>query len=100
MQIINVYNQRYESGAAFWPDVHGRVIIALIVSQLLLMGLMGTKGSAQSTPVIIALPVLTLWFYKFCKGRYESAFVKYPLQVIYIFHKLNFHRATFIIFSS
>ncbi|KAF3451758.1 hypothetical protein FNV43_RR07854 [Rhamnella rubrinervis] len=79
-QIINVYNQEYESGAAFWPDVHGRVIIALIISQVLLMGLMGTKDTAQSTPVIIALPVLTIWFYKFCKGRYESAFVKYPLQ--------------------
>ncbi|ESR63027.1 hypothetical protein CICLE_v10014589mg [Citrus x clementina] len=25
-QIINVYNQRYESAAAFWPDVHRRII--------------------------------------------------------------------------
>ncbi|KAJ1405556.1 Calcium-dependent channel, 7TM region, putative phosphate [Sesbania bispinosa] len=33
-QIINVYNQEYESGAAFWPDVHFRVVIALIVSQI------------------------------------------------------------------
>lgn len=81
MQIINVYNQEYESGAAFWPDVHGRVIIALVISQVLMMGLLGTKEAAQSTPFIIALPVLTIWFHMFCKGRYESAFVKYPLQV-------------------
>ncbi|KAH7545698.1 calcium permeable stress-gated cation channel 1 [Ziziphus jujuba] len=79
-QIINVYNQEYESGAAFWPDVHGRVIIALVISQVLMMGLLGTKEAAQSTPFIIALPVLTIWFHMFCKGRYESAFVKYPLQ--------------------
>ncbi|KAJ0080786.1 hypothetical protein Patl1_09950 [Pistacia atlantica] len=52
-QIINVYNQQYESGAAFWPDVHKRVIAALVISQLLLMGLL---------------------------SRYKSAFVKYPLQ--------------------
>ncbi|XP_042478378.1 calcium permeable stress-gated cation channel 1-like [Macadamia integrifolia] len=79
-QIINVYNQEYESGAAFWPDVHGRIIAALIISQLLLMGLLTTKKSAESTPLLIALPVLTLWFHKFCKGRHEPAFVRYPLQ--------------------
>ncbi|XP_057961013.1 calcium permeable stress-gated cation channel 1-like [Malania oleifera] len=79
-QIINVYNQEYESGAAFWPDVHGRIITALVISQLLLMGLLSTKHAAQSTPFLIALPVLTIWFHRFCKGRYESAFVRYPLQ--------------------
>uniref|UniRef100_A0A5B6Z978 Putative calcium permeable stress-gated cation channel 1 n=1 Tax=Davidia involucrata TaxID=16924 RepID=A0A5B6Z978_DAVIN len=79
-QIINVYNQEYESGAAFWPDVHGRVIAALVISQLLLMGLLSTKQAAQSTPFLIALPVLTIWFHRFCKGRYEPAFIRYPLQ--------------------
>lgn len=79
-QIINVYNQEYESGAAFWPDVHGRIIAALVISQLLLMGLLSTKHAAQSTPFLIALPVLTLSFHKFCKGRYEPVFIKCPLQ--------------------
>ncbi|XP_022970940.1 CSC1-like protein At3g21620 [Cucurbita maxima] len=79
-QIINVYNQEYESAAAFWPDVHRRVIVALVVSQLLLMGLLSTKEAAQSTPLLIALPILTVWFHTFCKGRYEPAFVRYPLQ--------------------
>lgn len=79
-QIINVYNQDYESGAAFWPDVHFRIIIALITSQVALMGLLTTKNSAEATPVLLALPILTIWFFRFCKGRFESAFVKYPLQ--------------------
>ncbi|KAK2412866.1 ERD (early-responsive to dehydration stress) family protein [Trifolium repens] len=79
-QIINVYNQEYESGAAFWPDVHFRVIFALIVSQIVLMGLLTTKKAASSTPFLIALPILTIWFYRYCKGRFESAFVKFPLQ--------------------
>ncbi|OMO89255.1 hypothetical protein CCACVL1_07963 [Corchorus capsularis] len=79
-QIINVYNQEYESAAAFWPDVHSRIVTALIVSQLLLMGLLSTKEAAQSTPLLITLPVLTIWFHRFCKGRYEPAFVRYPLQ--------------------
>ncbi|CAN1222618.1 Calcium permeable stress-gated cation channel 1 [Linum grandiflorum] len=79
-QIINVYNQEYESAAAFWPAVHGRVLIALIISQLLMMGLLTTKKAALATPFLIALPVLTFWFYRFCQGRYEPAFVRYPLQ--------------------
>ncbi|KAG4192887.1 hypothetical protein ERO13_A07G186100v2 [Gossypium hirsutum] len=79
-QIINVYNQEYESAAAYWPDVHLRIIVALIISQLLLMGLLSTKEAASSTPLLITLPVLTIWFHRFCKGRYEPAFVRNPLQ--------------------
>ncbi|XP_017630103.1 CSC1-like protein At3g21620 isoform X1 [Gossypium arboreum] len=79
-QIINVYHQEYESAAAFWPDVHVRVVAALIVSQLLLMGLLSTNEASQSTPLLITLPVLTICFHRFCKGRYEPAFVRYPLQ--------------------
>nr|KYP69319.1 putative membrane protein C2G11.09 [Cajanus cajan] len=79
-QIINVYNQEYESGAAFWPDVHFRIVLALIVSQIVLMGLLTTKKAASSTPFLIVLPILTIWFHRYCKGRFEPAFVKFPLQ--------------------
>ncbi|CAI9297220.1 unnamed protein product [Lactuca saligna] len=79
-QIINVYNQKYESAASFWPDVHRRIIIGLMISQLLLMGLLSTKEAANSTPFLLVLPVLTFWFHRFCKNRFESAFRKFPLQ--------------------
>ncbi|KAK4259048.1 hypothetical protein QN277_005423 [Acacia crassicarpa] len=79
-QIINVYNQEYESAAAFWPDVHFRIVVALLFSQLVLLGLLTTKKAASSTPFLIALPILTIWFHRYCKGRFESAFVRYPLQ--------------------
>ncbi|KAL2320924.1 hypothetical protein Fmac_029893 [Flemingia macrophylla] len=79
-QIINVYNQKYESGAAFWPDIHGRVVMGLIISQILLMGLLSTRGTEKSTLVLVAQPLLTFWFHRYCKGRFESAFVKFPLE--------------------
>ncbi|XXG80762.1 hypothetical protein AAC387_Pa09g1551 [Persea americana] len=79
-QIINVYNQQYESGAAFWPDVHRRIIIGMIISHILFLGLLSTKGAAHSTPLLIVLPVLTIWFHKYCKSRFEPAFVQFPLQ--------------------
>ncbi|XP_023514773.1 CSC1-like protein At4g02900 [Cucurbita pepo subsp. pepo] len=79
-QIINVYNQKYESGAAFWPHVHRRVIIGLMIAQLLLMGLFSMREAEQSSACLVALPIFTLWVHKFCQGRFESAFVKFPLQ--------------------
>lgn len=79
-QIINVYNQEYESVAAFWPHVHCRIIASLLISQLLLLGLLSTKKAANSTPLLIVLPVFTIWFHRYCKSRFEPAFRKYPLE--------------------
>ncbi|XWS49331.1 hypothetical protein CRYUN_Cryun13aG0154600 [Craigia yunnanensis] len=79
-QIINVYNPRYESAAAFWPHIHSRIIASLLISQLLLMGLLSTKKAANSTPLLVILPMLTLSFHKYCKNRFEPAFRKYPLE--------------------
>ncbi|XP_039166696.1 cysteine--tRNA ligase 2, cytoplasmic-like [Eucalyptus grandis] len=79
-EIINVYNKEYESAAAFRPDVHLRVIIAWVISQLLLFGPFAMNQAANLTPFLIALPILTIYFHRFCKGRYEPAFVIYPLQ--------------------
>ncbi|XP_062023313.1 CSC1-like protein At4g02900 [Rosa rugosa] len=79
-QIINVYDQKYESGAAFWPRVHMRVIIGLIVSQVLVIGLFSTLDVQYSTYILIPQPILTFWFYRVCKGRFEPAFVTFPLQ--------------------
>lgn len=96
-QIINVYNQQYESAAAFWPHVHSRIIASLLISQLLLMGLLSTKKAANSTPLLVALPILTLSFHKYCKYRFEPAFRKYPLEVS--FELLNpFGSIAFIFF--
>lgn len=79
-QIINVYNQKYESGASFWPDVHQRILIGLVISQITLLGLLSTKEAVNSTPLLLVLPFLTFWFHRFCKNRFESAFRKFPLQ--------------------
>ncbi|WOL00884.1 stromal 70 kDa heat shock-related protein chloroplastic-like [Canna indica] len=56
LNIIKVYNQEYESGAAFWPAVHRCIITALIIFQLLLLGLLSTNHATNSTPLLIVLP--------------------------------------------
>ncbi|KAB2003435.1 hypothetical protein ES319_D11G131700v1 [Gossypium barbadense] len=79
-QVINVYDQRYESGGSFWPDVHRRLLIGLLISQFLLMGLLSTKNIEKSTIALLPLPILTIWFHVYCKGRFQSAFVRFSLQ--------------------
>ncbi|OIW10704.1 hypothetical protein TanjilG_16076 [Lupinus angustifolius] len=79
-QIINVYNQQYESAAAFWPHVHNRIIASLIISHFLLAGLLSTKKAAKSTPLLAILPILTYAFHKYCQRRFEPAFRQYPLE--------------------
>ncbi|WVZ11219.1 hypothetical protein V8G54_015749 [Vigna mungo] len=82
-QIINVYNQQYESAAAFWPLVHSRIVASMLISQFLLLGLLSTKKAAKSTPLLVILPILTFAFHKYCQRRFEPAFRKYPIEVRY-----------------
>ncbi|KAK9070105.1 hypothetical protein SSX86_010504 [Deinandra increscens subsp. villosa] len=79
-QIINVYDQKYESGATFWPDVHRQIIIGLMISQFLFLGLLNTKRATNATYFLIPLPILTFWFFRFSKGRFESQFKRFPLE--------------------
>ncbi|ONK71592.1 uncharacterized protein A4U43_C04F10280 [Asparagus officinalis] len=79
-QIINVYNQKYESAGAFWPHVHTQMVISLLISHILLLGLLSTKKAAYSTPLLLALPLLTFCFHKYCKSRFEPAFRKQSLE--------------------
>ncbi|MBA0795499.1 hypothetical protein Gohar_006358 [Gossypium harknessii] len=79
-KVINVYDPKYESAAAFWPDVHKRMVIGLFISQLLLLGLLSTKKIGRNHFALLPLPVLTIWFFMYCKGRFESVFVRFPLQ--------------------
>jgi hypothetical protein len=61
--------------------VQRRLVAALIVSQILLLGLLSTQEAEKSTVALLPLPVLTIWFHYVCKGRFEPAFIKFPLQV-------------------
>ncbi|KAL2613464.1 hypothetical protein R1flu_025156 [Riccia fluitans] len=98
-QVINVYDADYDSGAAFWPQVHSRIITAMIIEQLTLIGLFtikgpigfqsssnapltaGTfiKGMLSSTFFLVMLPIGTMIYHFYCKRRFHAAFNFYPM---------------------
>jgi len=109
--VINVYEAAYESAGAFWPFVHGRIILSLIIEHLMLIGLFLIQGpitfktieinnddsttqrilvfvqqAMSSTPFIIALPIFTYIFHRYCKSRFEPCFTNFPLEVIFFFY--------------
>ncbi|KAE8666914.1 hypothetical protein F3Y22_tig00112471pilonHSYRG00011 [Hibiscus syriacus] len=63
-----------------------------IPTSALLLGLLTTKKIGKSYYAVLPLPVLTIWFYAFRNGRFELAFVKFPLQEAMI--KDTLERAT------
>ena len=81
VQVINVYEPKYESAASFWPSIHLNVIIALIINHITLIGLFSVKRAFASTPFLIPLPIITIMFHLFCHEKFSHAFRNYPLQV-------------------
>ncbi|BBN16221.1 calcium permeable stress-gated cation channel [Marchantia polymorpha subsp. ruderalis] len=79
-QILNCYEAKYESAAAFWPHMFGYIIIGLLLKHLTLIGLMALKEATSSTPFLLPLPICTLIFYLYCKNRFEEAFHSYALE--------------------
>lgn len=79
-QVINVYNQQYESVGAFWPHLHNRIIVCLLIQQVSMIGLLASKSADKFTPGLVVLPILTYTFHVYCKHRFEPDFGKYPLE--------------------
>lgn len=102
-----MYDAAYESAGGFWPFVHGRIIAALVIEHLMLIGIFLVQGPvtfgdipddgsssttvqqiltyvrevASATPFMIALPIFTLVFHRYCKNRFEPCFQNMPLEV-------------------
>ncbi|GKE11652.1 hypothetical protein Tco_1415203 [Tanacetum coccineum] len=42
--------------------------------------LLNTKKASNANYFLIPLPILTFWFFRFCKGRFECQFRRFPLE--------------------
>jgi hypothetical protein len=80
LQVLNVYVPEWESGGRMWPHLNNRILAALFVSQITMLGFFGVKEFPY-TVLLIALPVMTVAFYFVCKLTFYPAFAHLPLAV-------------------
>ncbi|KAK3007186.1 hypothetical protein RJ639_015666 [Escallonia herrerae] len=79
-QALKVYVPSYESYGRLWPHVHTRILAALILYQLTMVGYFVAK-EFRSTPVLIPLPILSFIFAFICSKKFYRFFQSTALEV-------------------
>ncbi|KAH7427494.1 hypothetical protein KP509_10G046800 [Ceratopteris richardii] len=77
-QALNVMVSKFESGGRFWPHLHARILAALLLAQVTMLGYFGIK-KFLFVPLIIPPPIATLIFAFLCKKSYYRSFSVSPL---------------------
>ncbi|KAI5057502.1 hypothetical protein GOP47_0027517 [Adiantum capillus-veneris] len=78
-QALNVMVPDYESGGRMWPHLHSRILAALFLSQITMLGYFGTK-KFFFVPLMIPPPIATLVFAYLCRKFYYPSFCACPLM--------------------
>lgn len=81
-QILNVYISKYETGGQFWPIAHNATIFAMIVAQIIALGVFGIKKSPVASGFTIPLIIGTLLFYEYCRQRFLPIFRNTAAEVL------------------
>ncbi|KAF6139562.1 hypothetical protein GIB67_015519 [Kingdonia uniflora] len=80
-QALKVYIPTYESYGRMWPHMHKRVLVALFISQITMIGFFGVKKFPYSV-LLIPLPILTVVFTLVCNNKFYCSFDDTPLEVV------------------
>lgn len=79
LQILRVYVPSYESYGRMWPHMHTRIVVALMVYQITMIGFMLLKK--LNYPILVPLLPISIIFSYVCHMRFYPAFAKTPLEV-------------------
>lgn len=72
-QALKVYVPAFESGGRMWPHIHTRIVVALFVGQITMIGYFGIKKFPYAVLVIL-LPLITIIFATMCRINYYPSF--------------------------
>lgn len=81
IQILHVYEPKYETGGQYWPEIHSRVVSCLVLMQVLFIGMFSLKGLSKASVACIPLPFLTWLFHEHCCQRFLPTFKRFNLEV-------------------
>ncbi|KAJ7371194.1 Transmembrane protein 63C [Desmophyllum pertusum] len=62
-QTLSIYMPAYSNGGMMWPRVFNRMIVATVLFQFLMFGVIGLKQSYAASMLLLPLPVITILFY-------------------------------------
>ncbi|KAJ3669991.1 hypothetical protein LUZ60_010315 [Juncus effusus] len=77
---LRVYVPSCESNGRMWPHIHTRILAALIIYQITMLGFMALKKFVF-TPILFPLIPISLIFAFVSKQRFYRSFSKIPLEV-------------------
>jgi len=61
-QLLYVFNETYQSGGKLWVQVFDQILIALVIMQLMIIGLLGVKKFPYAL-IVAPLPFITVFFW-------------------------------------
>ena len=79
-QLMYVYIAKVDSGGLFWPQVFSRSVIGLVVCQLSMIGILGSKLAAAQSTILVPLPFITAYFWYFYTNKYERIASLLPIE--------------------
>uniref|UniRef100_A0A2P2MKK1 CSC1-like protein ERD4 n=4 Tax=Rhizophora mucronata TaxID=61149 RepID=A0A2P2MKK1_RHIMU len=79
-QALKVYVPSFESYGRMWPHIHTRILAALLLYQVTMLGYFGVKEFVY-TPFLIPLPILSLLFGYVCHKKFYRSFSNTALEV-------------------
>ncbi|XP_044478175.1 CSC1-like protein ERD4 [Mangifera indica] len=80
-QALKVYVPSYESYGRIWPHIFKRIVAALLLYQVTMLGYLGVK-EFYYTPLLIPLPILSLLFAYVCSKKFYRSFSNTALEVV------------------
>ncbi|XP_057428777.1 CSC1-like protein ERD4 [Lotus japonicus] len=79
-QALKVYVPSYESYGRMWPHINNRILAALILYQITMLGYFGVQQFLYA-PLLIPLPLLSLGFGFVCAKKFYPSFQHPALEV-------------------
>ncbi|KAK8551387.1 hypothetical protein V6N13_119857 [Hibiscus sabdariffa] len=79
-QALKVYVPAYESYGRMWPHIHARILSALLLYQVTMLGYFGVT-KFYYTPILIPLPIATFVFIFICRKKFYGTFCHTTLDV-------------------
>lgn len=76
-----VYESVFESGGQFWPKIFRRFVFGLIIAQSTITGQFFLKEARHEAYATIALMILTYFFLRSTRARYDPVSSALPLEV-------------------